>query len=144
MYLLVGAFRRQPRCSAPSTRAGRSFWGLAGRALSCQYYILVNYLCSHYRDINNYHQNTGRRWGRSPPLNELHARAAGFVVLEITYCVIIYYFITVVNNRIRHLDFVHYQQILYVCKRFFKSSILSTIVLSISFMSSIMYLSGDI
>ena len=103
MYLLVGALRRPPRCSAPSTRAGRSFWGLAGRSLSCRYYILVNYLCSHYRHINNYHQNTGRRRGRSPPQNELPARAAGFVVLEITYCVIIYYFITVVNNRIRHL-----------------------------------------
>lgn len=70
---------------------------------SCQYYILVNYLCSHYRHINKYHQNTGRRRGRSPPQNELPARAAGFVVLEITYCVIIYDFITVVNNRIRHL-----------------------------------------
>jgi hypothetical protein len=27
------ALRRPPRCSAPSTRAGRSFWGLAGATL---------------------------------------------------------------------------------------------------------------
>ncbi len=31
---LGGALRRQPRCSAPSTRAGRSFWGLARPTLA--------------------------------------------------------------------------------------------------------------
>ena len=55
------ALRRPPRCSAPSTRAGRSFWGLAGATLVVSILYPVNYLCSHYRHINNYHQNTGRR-----------------------------------------------------------------------------------
>jgi len=48
--------------------------------LSSQYYIPVNYLCSHYSHINNYHTNQGSPTGGvAPPttlLGTLHSRGA--------------------------------------------------------------------